>query len=190
MRSFLAALLVALALPVVAQEHTHVPGMTHAGSSGPAPSQPGQAAFSAIAEVVAILSADSATDWSRVDIEALRRHLIDMDDVLMRAQVATETVPGGARFVVTGEGRVRDAIRRMASAHGASVSADAGGGVRIAVENVANGARVTVIASTPQDAAAVARIRGLGFAGLLTEGNHHGRHHIALARGESPHRHD
>ncbi|MGH7636222.1 MAG: hypothetical protein ACREOK_01120 [Gemmatimonadaceae bacterium] len=188
----LAALLVALALPVAAQEHIHVPGMTHAGSSGggSGPSQSGQAAFSAIAEVVAILSADSATDWSRVNIEALRRHLIDMDDVLMRAQVATDTVPGGARFVVTGEGRVRDAIRRMASAHAAIVSAEAGAGMRIAVENVANGARVTVIASNPRDTAAVARVRGLGFAGLLTEGNHHAPHHLALARGASPHRHD
>ena len=46
----------------------------------------GQGAFAAIAEVVALLDADPATDWSRVDIEGLRQHLIDMGNVTMRAQ--------------------------------------------------------------------------------------------------------
>jgi hypothetical protein len=31
----------------------------------------------------------------------------------------------------------------------------------------------------------VAMIRGEGFAGLLTEGDHHARHHMALARGDA-----
>jgi hypothetical protein len=37
----------------------------------------------------------------------------------------------------------------------------------------------------------VARIRGLGFIGLLVQGGHHGPHHLAMARGEMPagHRH-
>src|SRR5262249_59069954 len=48
----------------------------------------GQAAFSTIGEVVAILKADSSTDWSKVDLDALREHLIDMDDVVMHASVA------------------------------------------------------------------------------------------------------
>src|SRR5512146_836108 len=51
------------------------------------PTQPGQAAFGAISEIVRMLEADSTTDWSRVNIEALRQHLIDMDDVIMHAAV-------------------------------------------------------------------------------------------------------
>ena len=41
------------------------------------------------------------------------------------------------------------------------------------------------------DAKAVARVRGLGFAGLLTQGAHHQAHHLAMARGEpvGDHRH-
>jgi hypothetical protein len=31
----------------------------------------------------------------------------------------------------------------------------------------------------------IAMIRGEGFAGLLTEGDHHARHHMALARGDA-----
>jgi hypothetical protein len=36
------------------------------------PTQPGQAAFAAIQEIVAILEADPRTDWSKVNIDALR----------------------------------------------------------------------------------------------------------------------
>ena len=38
----------------------------------------------------------------------------------------------------------------------------------------------------PDDTKAVARIRSLGFTGLLTLGAHHGPHHLALAKGERP----
>ena len=44
------------------------------------PPMPGQDAFGAIQEIVQILDADPKTDWSKVDLEALRQHLIDMDE--------------------------------------------------------------------------------------------------------------
>lgn len=34
-----------------------------------------------------MLEADSKTDWSKVDIEALRQYLIDMDNVTLRSAV-------------------------------------------------------------------------------------------------------
>lgn len=46
----------------------------------------GQDAFAAIQEVV-LLEADPDTDWSRVDIDALRDHLIDMHLVTLYAKV-------------------------------------------------------------------------------------------------------
>ena len=49
------------------------------------PTMPGQEAFGTIQEIVRILEADPATDWSKVNIAALREHLIDMDEVTMRA---------------------------------------------------------------------------------------------------------
>ena len=45
------------------------------------PTMPGQDAFGAIQEIVRILEADPKTDWSKVNLEALRQHLIDMKDV-------------------------------------------------------------------------------------------------------------
>jgi hypothetical protein len=189
-----------LLLPALlfAQDHKHEPGMTHPADSTAAtststslsPQRPGQAAFGAIAEVVAILTADPKTDWSKVNIEALRQHLMDMDDVTIRSTVVQQPIAGGARFTVTGTGRVTDAIRRMANAHAAMVGA--GGAQRVTVEEIAGGARVTVVATQSGDGAAAARIRGLGFIGMLTLGGHHGPHHLAMARGDTPgaHRHE
>ena len=37
----------------------------------------------------------------------------------------------------------------------------------------------------PDDTRTLARIRGLGFAGLITEGAHHQPHHLAMAKGEA-----
>ena len=61
---------------------------TRRGTTGQ-PTMPGQDAFGAIQEIVQILEADPTTDWSKVNIAALREHLVDMNEVTLRA-VATE----------------------------------------------------------------------------------------------------
>ncbi|NUQ11711.1 MAG: hypothetical protein HUU26_05180 [Gemmatimonadaceae bacterium] len=159
--------------------------MTHPVPAA-APSRPGQAAFGAIAEIVGLLVADSTTDWTRVDIEALRQHLIDMEEVTMHAVVRQEAVTNGARFTVSGQGRTIAAIQRMARAHATTLTpADS---LRMSVETSAAGAIVTVVATAPSPRM-TARIRGLGFIGLLTLGDHHGPHHLAIARGQAGHSH-
>jgi hypothetical protein len=45
--------------------------------------------------------------------------------------------------------------------------------------------RLTVVAERADDAKLVARIRGLGFAGLMTQGAHHQPHHLAMVKGEA-----
>lgn len=150
------------------------------------PTSPGQAAFGAISEVVRMLKADPNTDWSRVNIEALRQHLIDMDDVTMHAVVVQRNVAGGIAVDVTGSGRTAAAIRRMAMNH--SRMLDQGPEYRASAREIPNGAQLTFTAKNPSDAKMVAQIRGLGFAGLMTEGDHHAPHHLAIARGDSmPH---
>ena len=62
-------------------------GMKHEMASTGTPAMPGQDAFGAIAEVVQMLDADPSTDWSKVDLERLRQHLIDMDEVTMRSMI-------------------------------------------------------------------------------------------------------
>ena len=167
-----ACMLLCGTLPLGAQEHA----MATSGS-------PGQAAFGAIRDVVRTLESDPKTDWSKVNLEALRQHLIDMDDVTMRSEVVQRQIAGGLQMDVTGAGRTTLAIRRMITSHGAML--DQSTAYRASTVEIPNGTRLTVTSRNPDDAKAVARIRGLGFAGILTEGDHHAQHHIALARGDA-----
>lgn len=90
---------------------------------------------------------------------------------------------------VTGSGRVQEAIRRMVTAH-APMLEDAGPW-RATVTPAAMGVRFTVVARDMADASTTARIRGLGFIGLMTQGAHHAEHHLMIARGmgDAAHRH-
>ena len=93
-RSLVMAVTVLLPVQAVAQDHA---AHHQRGASGPA--EAGQAAFAAIKEIVAILEADSATDWSRVNLEALRRHLITMDRVMMESLLGIRRA--GASVILT-----------------------------------------------------------------------------------------
>jgi hypothetical protein len=145
------------------------------------PTEPGQAAFAAIQEIVQILESDPRSDWSKIDIEALRQHLIDMNNVTLEAQIKNENIDGGMLFTVTGEGRVRDSIRRMVSAHAATMSGvDAW---QFSAADIEGGATFRVLVP-PRD---LPKLRSLGFIGVMTRGMHHQEHHLMLARGEHPH---
>jgi hypothetical protein len=185
----------ASAAPLAAQSAGGMDHSSHAshapGNSSPMATAPtGQDAYAAIAAIVARLEADSTTDWSRVNIEALRRHLIAMNDVTLGATAVQTAIPGGARMDVTGAGRVAESIRAMLRAHAPEL--EALGQYRASVENIPGGARLTVTAGDASDATTVAKIRALGFMGLLTLGAHHTAHHEAMARGEATagHRHE
>ena len=172
------ALLLAPGL-AAAQRMDHSAHAQHA-AAGATPAEPGQDAFAAIAEIVRLLDADPATDWSKVNLEALRAHLQDMHEVTLRAAVAQRPVPGGLVADVTGDARTAAAIRRMLVAHAREL--DAMPDLRAATEEIAGGVRLTVTAER-DDARQVARVRGLGAIGLLTLGDHHRVHHLMIARG-------
>lgn len=164
--------------PQGADMHTqHMRMMQGAG----APTMPGQDAFGAITEIVRILDADPATDWTKVDVERLRQHLIDMNEVVLRSAVNQTSIPGGLAVDVTGAGRTEQAIRAMVVPHAAEL--DRLPSFMAKAEPIGGGVRLTVVARTPDDQKVVARIRGLGFVGLLTEGAHHQAHHLAMAKG-------
>ena len=180
----LRALLVLVCLaasPALAQTMHHHAMMAPSAGAPITPPQGGQSAFAAIQEIVAILDADPKTDWSKVDIEALRQHLIDMDNVTLRAQSRSEPVDGGLRFVVTGAGPARDSIRRVIFAHAATMNGV--GGWRMNAAEIDDGATLTVIAPA-KDAA---KLRALSLIGVLTLGMHHQMHHLMIAKGDNPH---
>ncbi|TMH37265.1 MAG: hypothetical protein E6H66_03365 [Betaproteobacteria bacterium] len=143
---------------------------------------PGQDAFGAIQEIVLKLEADPKTDWSKVDLEALRQHLIDMDEVTLRAVADSRQIDGGLSITVTGSGRTLSAIHHMIAAHAREINGLYGWNARS--ESLADGERLIVTASDPRQ---VERIRGLGFIGLMVSGIHHQPHHLAIAKGQMVH---
>jgi hypothetical protein len=117
--------------------------MHHHDAGVSVPTQPGQDAFAAIQEIVGILEANPHTDWSKVNIDALRQDLIDMNNVTLEAKATSEPVEGGMRFNVTGEGAVRDSIRRMVTAHAAAMNGV--DGWRFQAATTESGATLTVV---------------------------------------------
>lgn len=166
------------AAPTGHQMHGHHPTTMPAG----APTLPGQDAFGAIAEVVRLLEADPGTDWSRVDLERLRQHLIVMNEVVLRSDVKSTAVPGGLVIDITGAARTEGAIRSMVAQHAVELDRMPEWAAR--TQPIPGGLRLTVAARRAEDGKTVARIRGLGFVGLLVQGGHHGPHHLAMAKGE------
>ena len=180
--ALLALLLLGAASLALAQDQDQG-GMQHhqmmQGGAGLLPTLPGQDAFAAIQEIVRILEADPATDWSKVNLEALRQHLIDMNEVTLHAAVADRPVEGGVTALVTGSGRTLEAIRRMVPAQARQLGRVPGWHAEAVP--LPDGMQLTVRADDPRE---VAHLRGLGFIGLLVTGSHHQLHHLALARGE------
>jgi hypothetical protein len=154
---------------------------TNARKDTGAPTEPGQSAFAAIQEIVQILESDPRTDWSKVDIEALRQHLIDMSNVTLAAHVSSEPLDGGIKFIVTGDGGVRDSIRRMTTAHAATM--DGADGWHFVAKDTEAGS-IFEVRVPAQD---LDKLKALGFIGVMTRGMHHQQHHLMIARGDHPH---
>ena len=163
------------------QRHQEMMAKMHSARGG-APTLPGQDAFGAIAEIVALLESDPKTDWSKVDLEALRAHLIDMNEVMLNATAATKPIDGGVQIAVTGTGRTLAAIQRMLPLHAAQIDGQKGWSAKTSL--LPDGVLLTVTATDPGE---IAHIRGLGFAGIIVSGSHHQEHHLAIARGEPMH---
>lgn len=179
MKAISIALAFALLTAGAALAQDHEAMMTENG----VPSETGQATFAAIQEIVALLDANPATEWARVDIEALRQHLIDMNNVTLGAAVEAAELESGVRFSVSGDGSVRESVRRMVMAHAATMNgAD---GWKFAAESSDNGA---ILTASPPDQASMVKLRALGFIGVMTRGMHHQQHHWMLATGMGPHK--
>lgn len=152
----------------------------HAQASGQL-TLPGQDAFGAIQEIVRILEADPTTDWSKVNIDALREHLIDMNEVTLHAVANERDLDNGVEIAVTGEGRTADAIKRMVPAHAHELNAM---GWDAKTEELRNGVKLIVTSADPKQ---VTKLKALGFMGIMVQGSHHQMHHLMMAKGEFTH---
>lgn len=168
----------------------HKEGMDHSAHSQNTPTnvpiltEPGQGAFAALSEVVRVLEADPATDWSLVDLAGLRVHLVDMDRLVSDAVVTETELPNGLSSLATGDAETIATLRRMVPAHAAQLAQDERWTV-VAVETD-KGMELRV---TSHDPAVAARIKGLGFFGLMASQDHHREHHLMMALGKDAHAH-
>lgn len=151
-------------------------------NGGALPREGGQSAFAAIQEIVAMLEADPKTDWSKVNIEALRQHLVDMNNVTLEATVVSRVAGGSTAFSVSGEGKVTGSIQRMITAHAATMNGV--DGWTYVAKLTPTGADLTITPPNQKDAE---KLSALGFIGVMAQGMHHPQHHWMLAIGTNPH---
>jgi hypothetical protein len=154
----------------------------HGSDTASLPTETGQSAFAAIAEIVSILDENPETNWSKVNIAALREHLVDMNALTLDANVEVIETEDSIEFIVTGHGNILRAAQNMVPAHARELNKmeewNAVG------EVTSNGARLMI--ETP-DQETFAKTKALGFFGLMATGAHHQPHHLGMATGQMIH---
>ena len=147
------------------------------------PLEAGQSAFAAIAEIVDMLYADPNTDWEAVNIDALRKHLVDMNELTLYAEVEKTVLENVVSFKVIGKGRVLKAIKTMVPRHATQLSKISNWEVTTKL----NVNSVTLSIYT-NDKNQLQKIQALGFFGVMALEAHHQAHHWAMAK-EKTHGH-
>lgn len=182
----LAVFLGSSATTLAAEGHTDHAGHSMSQTAGETmvhstslPTQGGQAAFSTIAEIVALLNQDTNTDWSKVDINRLREHLVDMNELTLNAKVEQSSGMNFVKFIITGQGRTLQAIKAMVPAHAAELNKLGIWHIEVKVEN-----DKAIMQVMSHDKATLAKISALGFFGVMATGAHHQAHHWGMATGK------
>jgi len=145
----------------------------------------GNDAFGTIQEVIAKLNSDPDTDWSKVNLEALRRHLQDMHDMTLNVDVISQKpISNGLEAIIKPTTtRAATALERVFQAHPMQLQRETGWSMQV-VKN--NGQYTLTITSEKSED--TSKIRGLGYIGLMAYGKHHQPHHWAMANDKNPHK--
>lgn len=143
--------------------------------------KPGNDIFGTIQEVVQKLEASSNTDWSQVDLEALRQHLLDMKAFTEEVEVlSTDQIEKGTKITVRPRSeRAVQALKKLFQMHPTMLKKEKGWNMN-AIQNGDH----WIITCTTSNESEVEKIRALGYIGLLAEGAHHQLHHWMIATGQ------
>jgi hypothetical protein len=143
--------------------------------------EPGNDIFGTIQEVVQKLETNPHTDWSQVDLEALRQHLLDMKAFTEEVEVISKReIENGVEITVRPTSkRAKQALGRLFTMHPAMIKREKGWDMQ-----AKKGAGEWIVRCTTESASEVEKIRALGYIGLLAEGAHHQRHHWMIATGQ------
>jgi hypothetical protein len=178
-----------MAMPM-ASAHMHHANMNHAAMMGNNTAttpvvltESGTDPFATLQEVITALEANTSTNWEKVNIEALRLHLVEMQDMTINVDVKHQYIDNGFQAVVTPTtNRAVKSLTRVLSGHPAQMKAETGWDMQ-----VSNNDDIFTLTVVSKKAHEVAKIRGLGYIGVMSYGNHHQPHHWAMASGENPH---
>ncbi len=191
--SFFTPLLISLPLLTQAQEMDHAK-MNHANMNHslmnmpqtPLPTEAGNDAFGTIQEIMTLLLNDPATDWSKVNIETLRQHLLDMEDMTKNVNVISQTPIDNGMVAIVKPTTKRSALalKRVFMAHPQVLKQESGFDMAVTFNKDNNQYTLT---TTTNNKADIDKIRGLGYIGLMAYGSHHQAHHLAMAKGSNPH---
>jgi len=142
---------------------------------------PGNEIFGTIQEVVHKLEADPNTDWSKVNLEALRQHLLDMKAFTEEVQVINKKpIPDGVEIQVRPETkRAQGALKKLFMMHPHMLKEEKGWDMKARLND-----NTWTLTCTTKNPAEVEEIRGLGYIGLIAEGSHHQYHHWLIATGK------
>ena len=141
--------------------------------------------FGTIAETIKVLNANPNTDWSKVDLETLRQHLLDMRDMSENIKIHSQTpIKNGLKINLSPTTwRAKQALKRIFMGHPILLKKETGW---VMTSILDNNTYTLIITGKASD---VDKIRGLGYIGIMANGNHHQPHHLSMARGQNPHKH-
>ncbi len=144
----------------------------------------GNDVFGTIQEVIRKLNHDPKVDWSKVNLEALRRHLVDMNDMTLNIEVISQqTIDKGLKILIRPTTlRSASALHRVFAVHPAQLKDETGW--KMWVQKIEQTYSLTITTENPDE---VHQIKALGYIGIMASGNHHQVHHSMMAKGENPH---
>ncbi|SMN02217.1 hypothetical protein SPONN_618 [uncultured Candidatus Thioglobus sp.] len=142
--------------------------------------------FGTIQEVITNLNANLNTDWDKVNIEALKEHLLDMRDMTVNVEVINQNkLKNGSEILIRPTNkRSIQAMKRVLSAHPAQLKKETNWQMQVQKQ----GDKYLLITTTDKPTE-VSKIIGLGYIGLMAHGSHHQPHHWSMATGNNPHSH-
>ncbi len=168
----------------------HMMSMSHSDTqiSTPSPDpilkEAGNDVFGTIQEAIKQLDANPKTDWSKVDLEALRQHLIDMKNFTLDVDVLSQknTEKGTKIIIKASTEAAKASLSRAMLAHPAMLKSETGWTMTVTAKD--DKYTLNISTEKPDE---VARLRALGYIGVMALGNHHQIHHWMMASGNNPH---
>lgn len=156
-------------------------GQHHMHQTNTPLTEAGNDIFGTIQEVVQKLEADPNTNWSQVNLEALRQHLLDMKAFTEEVKVISkQPVESGVQVEVKPtSARAEQALKNLFRMHPSMIKKEKGWNM----DTKPKGDHWVITCTTERESE-VEKIRGLGYIGLIAEGAHHQMHHWMIATGK------